>query len=263
LNAVQFIFFTGPSIDLDSGAEPLPRQADPQLEQRILEAASRLRARGGEKALTMRAVAEAACTTTPTVYERYRDRDDILRALRLKTRTELFATLRHSTNLVEACQSYLEFALQHRHAYEVLYDKFAEPPSLHEPWPSFNLLRELLTKRLGGTPRQHTRLMLSLWSLMHGTAMLLIRGGAIGPLRTQMVHACLDAVEVVVTETARSKGKNCSGPRWPANLILGEAAESKVLQDNAERKSLQRKRSAGSGNQGRKGGVRTPALRRK
>ncbi|MGA7359082.1 MAG: TetR/AcrR family transcriptional regulator [Candidatus Sulfotelmatobacter sp.] len=207
----------------------MPRQADPQLEQRILEAASRLRARGGEKALTMRAVAKAAGTTTPTVYERYRDRDDILRALRLQTRSELFATLRDSRTLAQACQAYLEFALQHRHAYEVLYDKFAEPPSLHEPWPSFNLLRERLTQRLGGTPRQHTRLMLSLWSLMHGTAMLLIRGGAVGPLRTQMFHACLDAVEAVVAETARSKGKTRSGPKWPANLILGEEGESKVV----------------------------------
>jgi len=217
----------------------LPRQADPQLEQRILEAASRLRARGGEKALTMRAVAKAAGTTTPTVYERYRDRDDILRALRIQTRVDLFSTLRASRTLAQACQFYLEFALEHRHAYEVLYDRFAEPPSLHEPWPSFNLLRERLTKRLGGTPRQHTRLMLSLWSLMHGTAMLLIRGGAVGVLRTQMFHACLDAVEVVVAEAARSKGKICSGPKWPANLILGEEAESKVSygEDDGNRKS--------------------------
>jgi AcrR family transcriptional regulator len=212
----------------------LPRQADPQLEQRILEVASRLRAKGGEKALTMRAVAKAAGTTTPTVYERYRDREDILRALRIQTRVDLFSTLRSSRTLVQACQFYLEFALEHRHAYEVLYDKFAEPPSLHEPWPSFNLLRERLTKRLGGTPRQHTRLMLSLWSLMHGTAMLLIRGGAVGTLRTQMFHACLDAVEIIVADAARSKGRICSGPKWPANLILGEEAESKVSRGEEE-----------------------------
>ncbi|MGB7603600.1 MAG: TetR/AcrR family transcriptional regulator [Candidatus Sulfotelmatobacter sp.] len=220
----------------------MPRQADPQLEQRILEAASRLRTKGGEKALTMRAVAKAAGTTTPTVYERYRDRDDILRALRIQTRADLFSTLRASRTLAQACQSYLEFALEHRHAYEVLYDRFAEPPSLHEPWPSFNLLRERLSKRLGGTPRQHTRLMLSLWSLMHGTAMLLIRGGAVGVLRTQMFHACLDAVEVVVAEAARSKGKICTGPKWPASLILGEEAESKVSygEDDDNTKSLAR-----------------------
>ncbi|MGD0988664.1 MAG: TetR/AcrR family transcriptional regulator [Candidatus Sulfotelmatobacter sp.] len=206
----------------------MPRQPDPQLEQRILEAASRLRARGGEKALTMRAVAQAARTTTPTVYERYRNRADLLRALRIRTRTDLFAALRDVRSLAEGCQRYLEFALQHRHAYEVLYERFAEPPSLHEPWPSFNLLRQRLTQRLGGRPRQHTRLMLSLWSLMHGTAMLLIRGGVVDPLRTQMFHACLDGVEAIVKENARNKGKARSGPAWPSNLILGEEAESKV-----------------------------------
>ena len=177
----------------------------------------------------MRAVAKAAGTTTPTIYERYRDRDDILRALRQQTRAELFATLSAAVTLAEACEAYLEYALQHRHAYEVLFDRFAEPPSLHEPWPSFNLLRERLTRRLGGKPRQHTRLMLSVWSLMHGTAMLLIRGGAVGALHRQMVHACLDAVEVVVANAEHSKGKKSSGPKWPANLILGEAAKSKVV----------------------------------
>lgn len=206
----------------------MPRQADPQLEQRILDAACRLWSRGGEKSLTMRAVAKASGTTTPTLYERYRDRDDILRALRLQTRMELFATLSRTRSLLQACQRYLEFAREHRHAYEVLFDGFAQPPSLHEPWPSFNLMRVRLAQRLGGDPRKHTRLMLSLWSLMHGTAMLLIRGGAAGPLVKQMTHSCLDAVEAIVAQAARSKGKANSGPKWPASLVLGEAADSKV-----------------------------------
>jgi AcrR family transcriptional regulator len=206
----------------------LPRQADPQLEQRILDVACRLWSRGGEKALTMRGIARAAGTTTPTLYERYRDRDDILRAVRLQTRTELFATLSRTRSLTQACQRYLEFALEHRHAYEVLFDGFAQPPSLHEPWPSFNLMRLRLAQRLGGTPHKHTRLMLSVWSLMHGTAMHLIRGGVAGPLRIQMIHSCLDAVEAIIAHADRSKGKAYSGPKWPANLILGEAAHSKV-----------------------------------
>jgi len=206
----------------------LPRQPDPELEQRILDAACRLWSRGGEKALTMRGVAKAAGTTTPTLYERYQDRDDILRAVRTETRAELFAAVSPTRSLSQACQKYLAFAVEHRHAYEVLFDGFAQPPSLHEPWPTFNLLRLRLAQRLGGSPRKHTRLMLSLWSLMHGTAMLMIRGGVAGPLRTQMVHACLDAVEAIVGEAVRLKSRPCSGPKWPAHLILGEAAESKI-----------------------------------
>jgi AcrR family transcriptional regulator len=206
----------------------LPRLADPQLERRILDAACRLWSRGGEKALTMRGVAKAAGTTTPTLYERYHDRDDILRAVRLETRAELFAAVSPTRSLSQACRKYLAFAMDHPHAYEVLFDGFAQPPSLYEPWPTFNLMLVRLAQRLGGSPRKHNRLMLSLWSLMHGTAMLMIRGGVSGPLRTQMIHACLDAVEAVVGENARSRSRRHSGPRWPAHLILGEAADSKV-----------------------------------
>jgi AcrR family transcriptional regulator len=215
----------------------LPRQADPQLEQRILDAACRLWSRGGEKALTMRGVAKAAGTTTPTLYERYRDRDDILRALRIQTRTELFAALSRTQSLTHGCERYLEYALDHPHAYEVLFDGFAQPPSLHEPWPSFNLLRFRLAQRLGGTPRKHTRLMLSVWSLLHGTAMLLIRGDVAGPLRAQMFHACLDAVEAIIADAARSKSRTRSGPKWPATLVLGEAGESKVAYSKADSQS--------------------------
>ena len=210
----------------------MPRHPDPELEQRILAAASRLWARGGEKALTMRAVAKAAGTTTPTVYERYRDREDILRALRIQTRRELFAALSRTRTLREAFQAQLDFALKHSHAYEVLFDGVAKPPSLHEPWPSFNLMRERVAQRLGGTPRQHTRLMLALWSLMHGTAMLIIRGGFEGVLRTQTIHACLDAFDGILDSVARSNGRAASTPKWPSNLILGEGKQSRIGNGN-------------------------------
>jgi AcrR family transcriptional regulator len=224
----------------------VPRHPDPDLEQRILGAASRLWARGGEKALTMRAVAKAAGTTTPTVYERYRDRDDILRALRLKTRRELFAALNTTQTLRQAFERHLEFALENSHAYEVLFDGVGKSPSLHEPWPSFNLMRERVAQRLGGTPRQHTRLMLAVWSLMHGTAMLIIRGGFEGALRTQTIHACLDAFDGILNLAARPKGLAHSGPKWPSNLILGEGKQSRVGNGHAgshKAKSKVRKRT--------------------
>ena len=206
----------------------MPRHPDPELEQRILDAASRLWGRSGEKGLTMRAVAKAAGTTTPTVYERYRDRNDILRALRLQTRSELFAVVSRAQTLRQACQRQLQFAISHAHAYEVLFDAVAQPPSLHEPWPSFNHMRQLLALRLGGDPADHTRLMLSIWSLVHGTAMLIIRGRFEGSLRTQATSACLDAVDAIVEYAHKTKGKNATGPKWPQNLILGEETESHV-----------------------------------
>jgi AcrR family transcriptional regulator len=175
----------------------------------------------------MRAVAKASGTTTPTVYERYRDRDDILRALRLQTRKELFAAVSRTRTLREAVHQYLEFALDHSHAYEVLFDGVAKPPSLYEPWPSFNLMRERLAQRVGGTARENTRLMLAVWSLMHGAAMLIIRGRFEDALRRQTVCACQDAVDAIVESAARSRSRTPFPLKWPSNLILGEGRRSR------------------------------------
>jgi AcrR family transcriptional regulator len=205
----------------------LPRHPDPDLERRILEAALRLWARGGEKALTMRAVAKMAGTTTPTVYERYQHREGVLTALRIETRRQLFEAIRTARTLRESADRYLKFALAHSHAYEVLFDGVAKPPSLQEPWPSFRLLRERLARELGSDPRQHTRLMVALWALMHGSAMLIIRGRFEGSLRVQAVHACLDAIDAILY-SAKSKQLHQLGPKWPANLILGEGKQSRV-----------------------------------
>jgi hypothetical protein len=146
----------------------------------------------------------------------------------METRRELFAELSRTQTLRQAFQAHLEFALQHSHAYEVLFDGVAKPPSLHEPWPSFNLMRARVAERLGGSPRRHTRLMLAVWSLMHGTAMLIIRGGFEGVLRAQTIHACMDAFDGILDSAARSKGLSQSGPKWPSNLILGEGKQSRV-----------------------------------
>lgn len=205
----------------------MPRHPDPALEKRILGAASRLWARGGEKSMTMRAVAKAAGTTTPTVYERYRDRDDILRALRMETRRELFSAISRTRTLRDAIERYLQFALEHTHSYEVLFDGVAKPPSLYEPWPSFNFLRERLAEQIGGTPREHNRLILGIWCLMHGTAMLIIRGNFDGALRTQAIHACQDLVETLIQATRHNQLIR-SAPKWPVTLILGEGKRSKV-----------------------------------
>jgi AcrR family transcriptional regulator len=175
----------------------------------------------------MRAVAKAAGTTTPTVYERYRDRGDILRALRLKTRKELFAALSRTRTLRDSVESYLKFALENPHAYSVLFDGVGQPPSLYEPWPSFNLMRERLAKKVDGTTQRQNRLMLAIWALMHGTAMLIIRGEFEGALRNQTVHACIDTMESLVLAASRGALVQ-SGPKWPATLILGKGTRSSL-----------------------------------
>ena len=78
--------------------------------------------------------------------------------------------------------------------------------------------------------------MLAVWRLMHGTAMLIIRGRFEGELRAQTIHACLDAFDGMLDSAARSKNIEHSGPKWPRNLILGEGKQSRVEDASRGRK---------------------------
>lgn len=161
----------------------MPRRPDPDLEGRILEAAQKLWKKGGEKGLTMRAVARAAGTNTPSVYRRFRDRDDILRALLQRIRLELAAALEGATSPEEGCERYLDYALNHRHEYELFYQHEYELfRSAHSSragikrvgQPARDAMRRKLAEKLGGSPSDHERLLTALWMVAHGAAMLLI-----------------------------------------------------------------------------------------
>lgn len=160
----------------------MPRRPDPELEGRILNAAQKLWKRGGEKNLTMRTVAKAAGTNTPAVYRRFRDRDDILRALMQRIRLEFIALMEKAASPEEAGEFYLDFALSHTHEYELFYqheyELFYSRRSSHtgaKPGrPSMEALKRKLAARFGGSPDDHNRLGVALWMLAHGAAMLLI-----------------------------------------------------------------------------------------
>src|SRR6266571_3778489 len=85
------------------------RHVDPEVEGRILQAAQKLWHKGGEKALSMRAVAKAARTNTPAVYRRFRNREEILRALVTYYQQEFFKVLQPCRSLQEVGQVYLDF----------------------------------------------------------------------------------------------------------------------------------------------------------
>src|SRR6267378_1571293 len=74
----------------------MPRKADALLEGRILDAAYHIWSRRGEPALTMRAVAGASGTTTPTLYERFSNKEDWATAFARKEEMPSFEFLKRS-----------------------------------------------------------------------------------------------------------------------------------------------------------------------
>lgn len=185
----------------------MPRPADPHLESRILNAAHKLWRRGGEKALTMRAVAKAARTTTPTVYQRFRDRQDILRALLRRIQLDFVGVIEPCRSPQEVAEGYLDYALSHRHEYELFYSAWSGRESaLRESRPGFELMKRKLSEWLGGAPEEHARLTLVLWALAHGTAALLSSKTVTNTQAAELRAAYTAAVQAVVANASAIRG---------------------------------------------------------
>jgi AcrR family transcriptional regulator len=165
----------------------MPRQPDPELEGRILDAAQKLWKKGGTNALTMRAVAKAAGTNTPGVYRRFRNRQDILRGVVRRVQNDLARILRNCHSVEEVGEVYLDYVLGHPHEYELVFSNLYELGlprrgrfRLREARPNLWLLQQKLAAQFGGRAKDYLRLALGLAAAAHGTAMYLIHDFAPG-----------------------------------------------------------------------------------
>lgn len=183
----------------------MPRHPDPELEERILDAAQKLWKRGGEKALTMRTVARAARSNTPAVYRRFKDRDDILYALLRRIATRLRREFEIGETVEGMAEKYVESAVREPHEYELFYSHgpWLSPPKMaarpiRESRPNFAFLEQQLAKRLGGQPEDYTQLALAIWATLHGTCMLLVRKAIPDPHAAELRRACRCAIEALI-----------------------------------------------------------------
>jgi len=191
----------------------MPKHLDPEVEKRVLDAAQKL-LRGGEKNLSIRALAKAARTNTPGIYRRFRNRNDILRAIMIRLEEELYQSLNLAESLEAATERYIDFALRHRKEYETWFAHQNEllrtarrgRPSTYKG-PSFRWAETYLAKQLGGSPDKHAQLVLVIWSLFHGAAALLIAKAVPRELEEEAVSACRRTVGVLLEHAARIEGQ--------------------------------------------------------
>ena len=74
----------------------------------------------------MRAVALAAKTTTPTFYERFQDKHDLIVFMRVRARERMLVKLQPAKSSVEVCRLGLEFAIANGNEYLLLTSDWAE-----------------------------------------------------------------------------------------------------------------------------------------
>ena len=185
----------------------MPRHPDPDLEEKVLRAADTLWRKGGEKALTMRAVAQAAGTNTPAVYRRFKDRDDLIRALLLRIAGRIGEYFQQSETLEGMADAYVDYALRTPNEYELFYSyaAFMSPKKgrgaarpIRESRPNFALAEKVLAKDFGGAPEDHTQTALALWAVLHGTSMLLLSRSIPEGHEEALRAACRAAVKAIL-----------------------------------------------------------------
>ena len=190
----------------------MPRHPDPNLEERVLKAADGLWRRGGERALTMRAVARAAGTNTPAVYRRFKNREDLIRGLLLRIAARLGQHLEQGETMEEMAETYVEYALRMPNEYKLFYTHGVlmsprkgrgRPRPIRESRPNFAFAENLLVKRLGGTPDDHTETALALWAILHGTAELLLTKSIPEGHEEALRQACRGGVKALLGSAAR------------------------------------------------------------
>jgi AcrR family transcriptional regulator len=184
----------------------MPRKPDGALEGRIVDVAYRLWSEQGEDALTMRAVARAAKTTTPTLYQRFRDKKDLKHFLEERARQSLFDTLQPAASALEICSRALEFISKHGREYRLLATDWPQRLVQRMPMRSFDHLKKMLAHELGGEAAEHHELAFQLFSQVHGTALLRPEGKEHQQIAAFLTASCLKACATLVRDAAKKTG---------------------------------------------------------
>jgi AcrR family transcriptional regulator len=195
----------------------MARPADPELEDRILEAADVLWRRGGDRALSMRSVAKRAGTNTPAVYRRFKDRQDLMRALLLRIAARTRQHFQRGETVEEFAETYIDSALRMPYEYRLFYThgsalnpqktRGAAARPIRESRPNFGFLEQLLARQMGGAPGDHTELALGVWAMLHGTTMLLLSKSIPQGHEEAMRQSCRAAVKIMVECAGRERAQ--------------------------------------------------------
>jgi len=148
----------------------MPRHIDPEVEGRILEAARKLWRKGGEKSLSMRAVAKMAGTNTPAVYRRFRNREELLKAMVESYQEEVGKQLRPCGSVQELAKTYADYALKYPQDHQLMMSGLlARTTALR---PNFEFALNRTAEWLGGTAQEHRSLLLAIVALIDGVVLL-------------------------------------------------------------------------------------------
>lgn len=191
----------------------MARTSDRELRDRILDVALTLLRVQGEQGVTMRAVAEGAGTTTPTLYSRFPNKEALMLALALRERDRYIALQSAKKSIEEAARLYLEWAWKHPHEYRLIYGPlWPRVFALETGRPGLRWTEQQLAERFGGEPSEYQEIASGLWLLVHGAASLLTQSPT-GPLAREVREQCLETCSRIIESGRRLRKGNQRGNR--------------------------------------------------
>lgn len=161
----------------DDAGESDDAGAPDDVRERLVLAALRVAAERGLAELTVRRIAEAAGTSTMSVYSRFGNRTGVLEALYLRAFDmlgDVFAAAPADGRLVAMAMAYREFALDNPARYAFMFNR---PSPDFEPSEqlrsrtvqrAFGPLIDEVRAAMGGEPEDAVRVAYWLWCVMHG-----------------------------------------------------------------------------------------------
>jgi len=183
----------------------MPKKPDPELETRIIAAAMRLMDGGGEQAVTLRAVAAEAGTTTPTIYERFPDRDALMRRVLQEATRQLLAALEPYDSIEKTFEAYLRFNTAHPMRFNLTVETFGTRLVSGEQMPVFDLVRSRIRRQLGSSARAAEDVSLAVASLLFGTVWGMIAAGPDTHHARELKRTSLSALRKLLAAFSASK----------------------------------------------------------
>ena len=182
----------------------MPRTPDPGLEQRIARAAIRLMDAEGAAAVTMRAVAAAAGTTTPTIYERFSDRQQLLDTVVEQWQEEVVGELRKATSVEEMAERFIRLSCKYPRRFDLTIDTFGSRLASGAPQPGLDLLRERVGEETSARGAEQEGLALAIASLMFGATRGMIAAGPNHRRSRDLKAACFSALKRLLDSYPRA-----------------------------------------------------------
>jgi len=175
----------------------MPRPTDPLIREEILTAAEELLDQGSATAITMRAISEKTGIAVTTIYERFGDRERLLRELAYHLSEVEARKVEQFTKLDEMLLFYFRYAEENPSRYELLAETFFERLE-GDGVPGYSLLKQRLAETLGGAPEDHEELAMGVLALLVGTVKGIMIVDESSPYREKIVQAAISTLRLIL-----------------------------------------------------------------